>query len=425
MNVKLEKSKELEKADKKRACYEKIIRNILLSFNLVKDNKECYSIFMKHYKAGETMKYNSRKPHEYGYFLPSLINRDFDLSNKKILILLEQATRLLGELNAYGKLIPDVNFFIQMHVVSEAVSSSKIEGTKTAMDEALLPEEEIDPEKRDDWKEVKNYITAMNLSIANLSQLPVSARLIKEAHHILLSGVRGEHKMPGEVRTSQNWIGGASIDSAHFIPPHHMHISELLADWEKFWHNTSLNIPVLIKIAVGHYQFETIHPFLDGNGRIGRLLISLQLIERGFLTHPVLYISDFFEAHRQSYYDSLDQVRKKDDIEQWILFFLDGVIKTAEKSKRTFEHILTLRALLEEKTATLGRKEQRARKLLFFLFSNPIMSVKGIEKELGIQYAAANNLVQDFVDLGILKEITGFSRNRLFAMDDYIKLFRR
>lgn len=380
---------------------------------------------MRHYEAGKIVKYDSGKPHEYGYFLPSLINRDFDLSNKKILIFLEQATRLLGELNAYGKLVPDVNFFIQMHVVSEAVSSSKIEGTKTAMDEALLPEEEIDPEKRNDWKEVRNYIAAMNLSIAGLVQLPVSVRLIKETHHILLSGVRGEHKLPGEVRTSQNWIGGASIESAHFVPPHHMHLPELLADWEKFWHNASLNIPVLIKIAIGHYQFETIHPFLDGNGRIGRLLISLQLIEKGFLTHPVLYISDFFETHRQSYYDSLDRVRKNDDLEQWVLFFLDGVIKTAEKSKQTFEDILTLRAILEEKTATLGRKEQRARKLLLSLFSNPIVSVKDVEKGLGIQYAAANNLVQDFVSLGILKEITGFSRNRLFAMDDYIKLFRR
>lgn len=380
---------------------------------------------MEHYKSGKNVKQDVGKPHEYEYFLPAHINQSFDIRNKKILMSLEQATKLLGELNGYGSLVPDINFFIQMHVTSEAVSSSKIEGTKTAMDEALLPEEEIDPEKRDDWKEVNNYIRAMNQSIADLVQLPVSTRLIKETHRMLLSGARGEHKMPGEIRTSQNWIGGASINSAHFVPPHHSLLPDLLADWESFWHNTSLHIPVLLKIAIGHYQFETIHPFLDGNGRIGRLLISLQLIEREFLKYPVLYISDFFETHRPSYYNSLDQVRKKDDLEQWILFFLDGVIETAEKSKRTFEHILKLRVLLEEKISTLGRKEKRARQLLFFLFSKPIISVKGIEKELDIQYAAANNLVQDFVELGILKEITGFSRNRLFAMEDYIKLFRK
>jgi Fic family protein len=405
---------------------QKIIRDTLLCGVLVKDNKMLYTIrYMNKYNSGSIQTYEVGKPHEYEYFLPSLINHDFDISNKKILILLEHATRLLGELSAYGALIPDVDFFIQMHVVSEAVSSSKIEGTKTAMDEALLPEEEINPEKRDDWKEVKNYIMAMNESIAHLHELPVSIRLIKKAHHTLLSGVRGEYKMPGEIRTSQNWIGGASINSAHFIPPHHSHLPELLGDWERFWHNTSLNLPVLIKIAIGHYQFETIHPFLDGNGRIGRLLISLQLIERKFLQYPVLYISDFFETHRQSYYSALDMVRREHNIEQWVLFFLDGIIETAEKSKKTFENILTLRTIQEEKITTLGKKTRRARTLLFFLFSRPIVSVKDVEKELGIQYAAANNLVQDFVRLGILKEITGFSRNRLFAMEDYIKLFRK
>jgi len=379
---------------------------------------------MKDYKSGENRIFGSKTSHQYEYFLPSLINCDFGIENKKILTTLEKAVRLLGELNAYGSLVPDIDFFIQMHVVSEAVSSSKIEGTKTGMDDALLSEDEIDPEKKDDWQEVKNYIKAMNQAIENLNQLPVSTRLIKEAHNILLSGVRGKQKLPGEIRTSQNWIGGASINSAHFVPPHHQHLSELLSDWEKFWHNNSLNIPILIKIAIGHYQFETIHPFLDGNGRIGRLLISLQLIEKKFLKYPVLYISDFFESHRQSYYNALDEVRKDSDLEKWILFFLEGVIKTSKKSKRTFENILKLRKFFEDKISTLGKKTERGRKLLVYLFSDPVINIKDVEKALSVQYVAANNLVQDFMNLGILKEKTGYSRNRIFIMNDYIKLFR-
>ncbi len=382
-------------------------------------------LYMNNFKAGEKKIFNNKKAHQYEYFLPTEINKDFDVFNKKILVALENATRLLGELNAYGNLVPDVNFFIQMHVISEAVSSSKIEGTKTGMDEALLPEDEIVPEKRDDWQEVRNYVKAMNFAISNLNQLPVSVRLIKETHETLLSSVRGEHKQPGQIRTSQNWIGGASINSAHFIPPHDQHVNELLSDWENFWHNSSLNLPILIKIAIGHYQFETIHPFLDGNGRIGRLLISLQLIEKGFLKYPVLYISDFFETHRQAYYDSLDRVRNNDDIEQWILFFLDGVIETSKKSINTFENIIILRSNLEKKMYTLGKKVPRAQKLLEFLFSKPIVNVNDVQNFLGVQYVAANNLVQDFVDQKILYEITGFSRNRYFAMDEYIKLFRK
>jgi len=380
---------------------------------------------MKEYKAGKKNIFDKDKSHQYEYFLPSLINRTFDIENKRILTTLEEAVRLLGELNAYGSLIPDIDFFIQMHIVSEAVSSSKIEGTKTGMDEALLSADEIDPEKKDDWQEVNNYISAMNKAIANLGQLPVSVRLVKETHSILLSGVRGEHKMPGEIRTSQNWIGGASVDTAHFIPPHEKHLSELLSDWEKFWHNENIHIPILIKLAIGHYQFETIHPFLDGNGRIGRLLISLQLIERGFLKYPVLYISDFFETHRQSYYDALSKVRTGNDLEQWVLFFLEGVIETAKKSKQTFENIITLRDFFENKISTLGRKTQRGRKLLMYLFSDPVVKIKDVEKYLEVNYATANSIVEDFVNLGILKEKTGFSRNRLFGMDDYIKLFRK
>lgn len=379
---------------------------------------------MSNFKSGQYQVNDQGKTTEYKSFLPEEINKPFIIQDQSTLILLEEATRLLGEINAYARLIPDVDYFIQMHVKSEAISSSKIEGTRTEINEAILPEEEINPERRDDWHEVKNYIDAMNWSIEELKQLPVSVRLLKETHKILLSGVRGKHKLPGKIRTSQNWIGGSSIRTAHFVPPKHEVIASMLSDWEKFWHNTSIHIPVLIKIAIMHYQFETIHPFLDGNGRLGRLFITLQLIERGFLEKPTLYISTYLEEFRQSYYESLDRVRRYNELESWIKFFLEGVIKTSINGKEKFENIIVLRQQYERKIDTLGRKVPRAKKLLLHLFSQPIVTVNDVSKMLNIQFKAANNLTNDLVKLNILEEKTGFSRNRLFEMKDYVLLFK-
>ena len=376
------------------------------------------------FKAGAHKKHFWGKEYEYQSFLPSPINHPYEWQDKRIPVLLEEAIRLVGELNAYSILVPDIDFFIQMHVRNEAVKSSRIEGTRTGMDEAVLPEEEIAPEKRDDWTEVQNYIKAMNTSIGRLKELPISMRLLQEAHKILLSGVRGEYKQPGEVRTAQNWIG-TSIQAAVFIPPHPEDMTEALKDLEFFWHNKGLNMPHLIKMAISHYQFEIIHPFNDGNGRIGRMLIGLHLIELGILRKPTLYLSDFFERNKAAYYDALTFVRERDDLDRWVVFFLAAVIETAKKGKDTFERIIDLRARYEKKILELGRRAKLAHKLLLQSFSVPAFRVSDASKYLQASNTATNTLVAEMECIGIFKEVTGFSRNRIFVLHEYLELFKR
>ena len=361
---------------------------------------------------------------EYKSFEPNFINTECHLDNDAVALLLSQADQKLGELNAFSQLIPDVDFFIKMHVIKEGTKSSRIEGTQTNIDEAIQKEEFIQPEKRDDWQEVQNYIQAMNTAIEELKHLPLSNRLLKNAHKIILQGVRGKHKQPGEFRISQTWIGGSSLADAKFIPPHHEGVLEYMSDLEYFIHSDNSNLPHLIKIAILHYQFETIHPFLDGNGRLGRLLITLYLVSSGLLVKPTLYLSDFFEKNKEHYYDNLTVVRTKNDLVQWLKFFLEGVRVTAENSINTFKEIIALRASVETKIISLGKKQMLAKTVLQYLYSQPITDMQGIATATNVSVTSISRLLNDFIKLEILVELTGFKRNRIFAFEQYLKLFR-
>jgi len=366
-----------------------------------------------------------QKGNKYSYFLPEKINHTFVWTDDTINEFLEKASLKLGELNSFSRFVPDTDMFILMHVYKEAVVSSRIEGTRTSIDEALIEEKELNPEQRNDWQEVHNYVAAMNSAIEELKTLPLSNRLIRNTHKILLSSVRGQTKTPGEFRISQNWIGGASINDAAFIPPSHTELPELMGDLELFLHNDTIKVPHLVRIAIAHYQFETIHPFLDGNGRIGRLLITLYLVSAGILEKPLLYLSEFFEKNRSLYYDNLTFVRTKNDLGQWIKYFLVGVTETSEKAVSTLKSIIDLKAAIEkERIPEFGKRSKHAGHLFNKLFSKPVLNVKDIQEITGLSPKAAYDLVEIFIGAGILKETTGYQRNRVFVFEDYMRLFR-
>jgi Fic family protein len=340
--------------------------------------------------------------------------------------LLSAADRALGRLDGSVLTLPNPDLFVFMYVRKEAVLSSQIEGTQSSLQDLLAAEAQLFEQTLPrDVDEVINYVRAMNHGLARLAELPVSVRLIREIHAELMRGVRGGKLQPGELRTSQNWIGpaGCTLTTATYVPPPHHAVPAALGDLENFLH-TPDDLPPLVKIALAHVQFETIHPFLDGNGRVGRLLITFLLTERDVLHKPVLYLSHYFKQHRQSYYEHLQAVRKQGAWEAWLAFFLRGVIEVAAEAAETARRILQLREQHRAAiTAQLGRAAGNGHKVLESLFDRPIVAVNDVQKMTGTTYVAANSLVSRLVKLGLLSEMTGHARNRRFRYAPYIALF--
>ncbi|MGB2710917.1 MAG: Fic family protein [Conexibacter sp.] len=328
----------------------------------------------------------------------------------------------LGRLDGIVKVIPDPDFFISMYVRREAVLSSQIEGTQSTLEDLLGVELEPDAGRTSDVGDIVNYVRAMNHGLSRLDDLPLSLRLIREIHAELLRDGRGARATPGEFRTTQNWIGpsGASLQQATFVPPPVPEMHVALDDFETFLHRRE-PLPVLIEAGLTHAQFETIHPFLDGNGRVGRLLITFLLVHRGVLRGPLLYLSHFFKLHRAEYYDRLMAVRVDGDWEGWLRFFLRGVATTAAEATETAERIFELR----ERNRSLVVEEVGAGglKLLSVLFDRPLVNVNFVASALDVTFPTANRLVARFEELGLLREVTGQRRSRRFRYEPYLRLF--
>jgi len=340
--------------------------------------------------------------------------------------MLSEADRALGRLDGSIQTLPNPDLFVYMYVRKEAVLSSQIEGTQSSLQDLLSAEAKIlSPTMPEDVSEVVNYVNAMNFGLERLATLPVSVRLIREIHERLLAGARGSHLTPGELRTSQNWIGpgGCTLNEATFVPPPPADVPEALGQLEQFIHGNS-PLPLLLKIGLAHAQFETIHPFLDGNGRVGRLLIAFLLCEQKVLLKPVLYLSHYFKRYRTQYYEHLQAIRDRGAWEEWLIFFVRGVAEVSREATETARRILALReshrSIITEK---FGRAAGNGHRVLETLYERPIVSVKDVQELIGTTNPAANNLVAKMTQHGILREATGYRRNRQFRYQSYIDLF--
>lgn len=362
---------------------------------------------------------------DFQCFIPSKINVEWTWEDSELNTLLEKANISLGGLNSYSDLIPNIDVYIRLHLKTEAHKSSKIEGTKTTIEEDVMKIDDVIPEKRDDRIEVENYIHAMNFGINKilLEEFPFSTRLIRDMHRVLLQGVRGERKTPGEFRKSQNWIGGSMPSNAVYVPPSHIEIPELMTDLEFFLNNDDIRVPYLIRIALAHYQFESIHPFLDGNGRIGRLMIPLYLLNRRVLSKPCFYISDFFEKNRSEYYAHLTKVRTKNDLLSWVKFFLHAVINTSESAKNKFSQVVLLTNKYRELEYSIKGRGKNISCILETFYNDPILSINDLQEKTGLSRTAITSITNELHKENILKEITGYNRNKLYVLYDYFAIF--
>ncbi|MBI4683986.1 MAG: Fic family protein [Nitrospirae bacterium] len=349
--------------------------------------------------------------------LPPVISYD-----KKLISLLSEADRLLGELSGTGRLLPNPYLLIAPYIRREAVSSSRIEGTQASLSD-LFFYEASEESKVPDVIEVRNYVQAMEYGIKRLKDLPISTRLINEIHKVLMKGVRGDHATPGEIRRSQNWIGspGCTLNEATYVPPPVEEMKETLSTWEKYLHSNPEE-PPLIQCALLHYQFEAIHPFLDGNGRIGRLIITFFLYEKEYLTQPLLYLSAFFDKYRDEYYDRLLAVSHKGDWRGWLEFFLRGVINQSKDAITDAKKILTLHAEYQTLLEETRKVPESAHRLIDEIFVNPVISISGVSKKWKISFNSVKTGVLRLVSIGILHELSGKKRNKLFIAPKLLKL---
>lgn len=362
----------------------------------------------------------------YEAFVPNLLPPDPPLKiDDATLNQLSTADRFFGRLDGMCELLPDVDFFIFMYIRKEAASSAQIEGTTATLGDLLKVEAEIeDPTIPSDVHEIVNYIEAMNYGINRLKDLPLCLRLIKEIHAILLKNVRGRDKMPGEFRKSQNWIGASNIKNATYVPPPPNEFMPLLDNFEKFLHDDTVAIPLLIKTALIHSQFELIHPFLDGNGRTGRLLTTFYLFQKGALRKPLLYLSAYFRKNRDVYYEKLANISKKGDLNGWLNFYLEAVIEISKEAVELSRRIIKLREDDRKKVSQMGRSTKNGLLLLERLYSEPIATTKKVQQITDLAKPNAIALINKFIKLGILHELSPEKkRNRVYVYSDYTTLF--
>jgi len=360
-------------------------------------------------------------------FVPPALPPEPSLRLDKLYGLLDKANRALGRLDGVTSILPDTPLFLYMYVRKEALLSSQIEGTQSSLSDLLLFESDEAPGvPLDDVQEVSNYIAAMNYGLERLRDgMPLSNRLIREIHEVLLAKGRGSTKLPGEFRRSQNWVGGSRPGNATYVPPPYNMLHDLMGDFEAFIHSEEVDLPVLIKAALVHVQFESIHPFLDGNGRLGRLLITFLLCMEGALKEPILYLSLYFKTHREYYYELLQRVRKTGDWEAWLEFFLEGVKETSDQAADTAKQILELFDTDRQKIESLGRPATSALRVHQHMQSKPILSVPSAANALNLSAPTIRKSINHLIDLDIVREITGKQRDRMFVYSAYLDILNQ